>query len=117
SFELAAILLNIFLFQNWREDGSRGYRTDGPGCPSLRVGNEREWPRRDHLSGKTFVGPPPSERSPRLETDVGALPFLHLGGGPGGGRLDVRRIRPTGGQTPPAPCRELSRVTSHMARQ
>jgi len=34
-FELAAILCDVFLFQNWGENCRRGYWTIGAGRPSL----------------------------------------------------------------------------------
>src|SRR5260370_18625535 len=95
AFQLPAVLLHVFFLQDRREERRSGYRTIRAGCPSLRIGNQRKRPGRNHLREKALVGPATAERSPRLQMDVGELPFLHLAGGPGRRLLEVRRIRQT----------------------
>src|SRR5260370_28510430 len=90
SFELPAVLLNVFFLQDRREECRSGYRTIRAGCPSLGIGNQRKRTGRDNLCGKALVGPASAERSPRFQMDVGELPFLHLASGPARRLLDVR---------------------------
>ena len=93
SLELSAILLHVLFFLNRRPRCLPGNHAGRARRPRLGIGDEREWPRRDHLQRETLVRPASAERSPLLEVYVGKLPFFHFAHGPVGGLFDVGRIR------------------------
>ncbi len=76
AFELPFELGEVFFFGDGRENGVGGDGTVSAGRPSLCISDERERVRGNDLDAGAFIGPAAAERAPRLEVDVGELPFV-----------------------------------------